>query len=51
MPLRTDGKRMKKLRSKEIASVKMIWGGPVGENANWELGSRMREFIRGYFSR
>ncbi|MCI81824.1 hypothetical protein A2U01_0103098, partial [Trifolium medium] len=30
---------MKKLRNKEIESVKVIWGGPAGENATWELES------------
>ncbi|MCI92220.1 hypothetical protein A2U01_0113516, partial [Trifolium medium] len=28
---------MKKLRNKEISSVKVVWGGPVGEYATWEL--------------
>ncbi|MCI92028.1 cytochrome P450, partial [Trifolium medium] len=37
IPLRIEGREVKKLRSKEIASVKVIWGGPAGENATWEL--------------
>ncbi|MCI60404.1 cytochrome P450, partial [Trifolium medium] len=51
MPLRIKGREVKKLRNKEIASVKMVWRGPVGENATWELESRVKEFIRGCFSR
>jgi hypothetical protein len=34
---------VKKLRNKEIASVKVIWGGPAGENATWELESKMKD--------
>ncbi|GAU22611.1 hypothetical protein TSUD_234330 [Trifolium subterraneum] len=33
IPLRIEGREVKKLRNKEIASVKVIWGGPAGENA------------------
>ncbi|MCI57825.1 hypothetical protein A2U01_0079076, partial [Trifolium medium] len=32
---------MKKLRNKEISSVKVAWGGPAGEYAIWELESKM----------
>ncbi|MCI27645.1 hypothetical protein A2U01_0048845, partial [Trifolium medium] len=41
---------MKKLRNKEIASVKIIWGGPTGEYATWELESKMRESYPVLFS-
>ncbi|MCI76853.1 cytochrome P450, partial [Trifolium medium] len=37
LPLRIEGHEMKKLRNKEISSVKVVWGGPVGEYATWEL--------------
>ncbi|MCI67833.1 cytochrome P450, partial [Trifolium medium] len=37
IPLRIEGREVRKLRNKEIASVKVVWGGPVGENATWEL--------------
>ncbi|PNX66914.1 hypothetical protein L195_g063276, partial [Trifolium pratense] len=38
MPLRIEGREVKKLRNKDIASVKVVWGRPAGENATWELG-------------
>ncbi|WJX13331.1 hypothetical protein P8452_03730 [Trifolium repens] len=54
-PLRIEGREVKKLRNKEITSVKVIWGGPAGENATWELESKMRssypELFSGKFSR
>jgi hypothetical protein len=34
---------VKKLRNKEIASVKVIWGGLAGENVTWELVSKMND--------
>ncbi|MCI96875.1 cytochrome P450, partial [Trifolium medium] len=33
MPLRIEGREVQKLRNKEIPSVKVVWGGPAGENA------------------
>ncbi|MCI18951.1 hypothetical protein A2U01_0040106, partial [Trifolium medium] len=33
VPMRIEGREIKKLRNKEIASVKVVWGGPAGENA------------------
>jgi hypothetical protein len=55
IPLRIEGREVKKLRNKEIASVKVVWGGPAGENATWELESKMRssypELFTGKFSR
>ncbi|MCI76656.1 cytochrome P450, partial [Trifolium medium] len=42
VPLRIEGREVKRLRNKEIASGKVVWGGPAGENATWELESRMR---------
>ncbi|MCI49655.1 hypothetical protein A2U01_0070899, partial [Trifolium medium] len=33
IPLRIEGREAKMLRNKEIASVKVVWGGPAGENA------------------
>ncbi|KAK2452132.1 hypothetical protein QL285_011125 [Trifolium repens] len=54
-PLRIEGSEVKKFRNKEIASVKVIWGGSAGENATWELESKMRssypELFSGKFSR
>jgi hypothetical protein len=43
IPLRIEGREVKKLRNKEIASVKVVWGGPVGESATWELEDEMRK--------
>ncbi|MCI48554.1 hypothetical protein A2U01_0069797, partial [Trifolium medium] len=37
LPLRIEGREMMKLRNKEIASVKFVWGGPAGDYATWEL--------------
>jgi hypothetical protein len=55
IPLRIEGREVKKLRNKEIASVKFVWGGPACENATWELESKMRssypELFSGKFSR
>jgi hypothetical protein len=42
MPMRIEGREVKKLRNKEIESLKNVWGGPAGENATWELESKMR---------
>ncbi|CAJ2661820.1 unnamed protein product [Trifolium pratense] len=41
VPLRIEGREVKRLRNKDIASVKVVWGGPAGENATWELESKM----------
>ncbi|MCI56343.1 hypothetical protein A2U01_0077594, partial [Trifolium medium] len=35
IPLRIEGREVKQLRNKEISSVKVVWGGPTGENATW----------------
>ncbi|MCI67142.1 cytochrome P450, partial [Trifolium medium] len=43
VPLRIEGREVKRLRNKEIASVKVVWGGPAGANATWELESKMRD--------
>ncbi|MCI61324.1 cytochrome P450, partial [Trifolium medium] len=43
LPLQIEGREVKRLRNKDISSVKIIWGGPAGEYATWELESRMRE--------
>ncbi|PNY01683.1 retrotransposon-related protein [Trifolium pratense] len=43
IPLRIEGRQVKKLRNKEIASVKVVWGGPAGESATWELEDDMKK--------
>ena len=50
MPLRIEGREVKKLRNKEIASVKVVWGGPAGESATWELEDEMRKSYPELFS-
>ncbi|GAU43227.1 hypothetical protein TSUD_241170 [Trifolium subterraneum] len=50
IPLRIEGREVKKLRNKEIASVKVIWGGPAGENATWELERKMKSSYPDLFS-
>ncbi|MCI34767.1 hypothetical protein A2U01_0055988, partial [Trifolium medium] len=40
LPIRIEGREMKRLRNKEIPLVKVVWGGPAGEYATWELGSK-----------
>ncbi|MCI54076.1 hypothetical protein A2U01_0075323, partial [Trifolium medium] len=50
VPLRIEGREVKKLRNKEIASVKVVWGGPACENATWELESKMKDSYPELFS-
>ncbi|KAK2409545.1 hypothetical protein QL285_044961 [Trifolium repens] len=50
LPLRVEGREVKKLRNKEIASVKVVWGGPAGESATWELEDEMRKSYPELFS-
>ncbi|MCI87686.1 putative retrotransposon gag protein, partial [Trifolium medium] len=50
LPLRIEGREVKRLRSKEISSVKVVWGGPAGEYAMWELESKFRESYPELFS-
>ncbi|MCI82994.1 hypothetical protein A2U01_0104268, partial [Trifolium medium] len=43
-------REMKKLRNKEISSVKVVWGGQAGEYATWELENKFRESYPELFS-
>ena len=43
MQVRITDREMKILRGKEIALVKVVWLGAVGENMTWELESKMRD--------
>jgi len=43
LPLRIEGREVKKLRGKEIPLVKVVWGGAAGESLTWELESKMLE--------
>jgi len=56
LPVRIEGRELKKLRGKEIPLVKVVWEGATGESLMWELESKMLEsypklFARGTFSR
>ena len=43
LPVRILDRELKQLRGKEIALVKVAWGGAAEGNLTWELESRMRE--------
>jgi len=43
LPMRIEGREVKKLRGKEIPLVKVVWGGAAGESFTWELESKMLE--------
>ena len=47
-PLRISDRRLKQLRGKEIALVKVQWGTGEGE-ATWELEDKMRELYSDLF--
>ena len=42
-PMRIEDREVKQLRGKEIALVKVVWGGPIDGNVTWELESQMRD--------
>lgn len=42
-PMRIEDRELKQLHGKEIALVKVAWGGPAGGNVTWELESQMKE--------
>jgi len=41
LPVRVEGREVKKLRGKEIPLVKVVWEGAAGESLTWELESKM----------
>jgi len=43
LPVRIEGREVKKLRGKEIPLVKVVWGGATGESLTWELENKMLE--------
>ena len=43
LPARIEDRKVKQLRGKEIALVKVAWGGPAGGNVKWELESQMKD--------
>src|SRR4051812_39182831 len=42
-PMRIEDRKVKQLRGKEIALVRVAWGGPAGGNVTWELESQMKD--------
>lgn len=42
-PVQIEDREVKQLCGKEIALVKVVWGGPAGGSITWELESQMRE--------
>lgn len=42
-PMQIKDQEVKHLCSKEIALVKVVWGGPFGSSITWELESQMRD--------
>src|ERR1044072_8817699 len=43
LPARIENRKLKQLRGKEIALVKVSWGGPADGNVTWELESQMKD--------
>src|SRR3954465_1475474 len=43
LPVRIEDRRLKQLRGKEIALVRVAWGGPAEGNVTWELESQMKD--------
>src|SRR4051812_33692974 len=43
LPMRIEDRKLKQLRGKEIALVRVAWGGLVGGNVTWELESEMKD--------
>ena len=50
LPLRIEGREVKKLRCKDITLVKVLWGGSAGESLTWEREDQMRELYPTLFS-
>ena len=43
LPVRIEGRVVKKLRGNEIPLVKVVWGGATDESLTWESESKMLE--------
>jgi len=43
LPVRIEGREVKKLIGKEIPLVKVVWEGAARESLTWELESKMLE--------
>ena len=51
LPVRIEGREVKRLRGKEIPLVKVVWEGAAGESLTLELETRMRESYPELFER
>ena len=40
LPVRIEGREVKKLRGKDIPLVKVVWGGPTGEKLDVGIGEQ-----------
>ena len=49
MHVRVADREVKILRGEEIALVKVVWLGAVGESMTWELESKIRDSYPGLF--
>jgi len=43
LPVRIEGREVKKLRGKERPLVQVVWRGAAGASLTWELESKMLE--------
>ena len=41
--MKIEDREVKQLRGKEIALVKVVWGGPSDGNVTWELESQIKD--------
>lgn len=50
LPIQVEDREVKHLGCKEIALVKVVWGGPTGESFTWEREDQMKESYLALFS-
>jgi hypothetical protein len=50
LPVRIEGREVKKLRGKELPLVKVVWDGANSESLTWELESKMVESYPEFFA-
>lgn len=48
-PIQIKDREVKQFHGKEIALVKLVWGGPASGRITWELKSQMRESYMSLF--
>ncbi|KAI5446461.1 hypothetical protein KIW84_014334 [Lathyrus oleraceus] len=49
-PMRIEDREVKQIHGKEIALVKVVWGGPAGRSMTWEREKQLRESYPTLFS-